>query len=94
MIFQTIVHNTNAITKYADLDQCADETTYAHEGYGEPGNDLVLKKIIGKPGVSRAVPKLLSLVTFTTSVPEAAFTGTTSTKRLVRDRDPMKQSFS
>jgi hypothetical protein len=36
MIFQTIIHNTNAVTKHADLDQCADETFYLHEGYGKP----------------------------------------------------------
>jgi hypothetical protein len=51
-IFNTIISNVNAITKYACQDLCGDETTYAHEGYGEKDTALV-KRILNKPGVTR-----------------------------------------
>jgi hypothetical protein len=51
MIFDVIISNVNYIMKYAALDLCGDETTYAHEGYGEAQSGLVLL-IIGKPGVT------------------------------------------
>ena len=35
MIYKTMIHNVNAITKYADLDYVGDESTYAFGGYGE-----------------------------------------------------------
>ena len=51
-IFDTIISNVNAVTKYACLDLCGDETTYAHEGYGEKDTSLVAR-ILNKPGVTR-----------------------------------------
>ena len=51
-LFKTIIYNLNAVTKSADLDLCGDETTFAHNGYGEP-NSGILSRIIGKPGVTR-----------------------------------------
>ena len=53
-LFKTIVSNLNAITKQADLDQCGDETTCGHVGYGEPKSGL-LTHIMGKPGVTRGM---------------------------------------
>ena len=32
---QVIVHNVNALTKYAGLDQCGDESTWATASPGE-----------------------------------------------------------
>jgi hypothetical protein len=51
-LFRTIIYNLNAVTKSADLDQCGDETTFAHNGYGEPNSGL-LSRVMGKPGVTR-----------------------------------------
>jgi hypothetical protein len=52
MIFDVIISNINYLTKEAALDMCGDETTYAHEGYGEVDLGLV-RLIMGKPGVTR-----------------------------------------
>ena len=38
LIYQTMVHNTNAITKYADEHQVVDEDTWGHTGYRESGS--------------------------------------------------------
>ena len=51
-LMKTIVHNTNAVTLEAELDQCGDETTWGFMGYGENGTGLVAG-ITAKPGVSR-----------------------------------------
>jgi hypothetical protein len=51
MIFDVNIANVNYITKYAALDLCGDETTYAHEGYDEAQSGLV-RLIMGKPGVT------------------------------------------
>ena len=51
MIYNTIIKNTNSITEAADLDQCGDETTWGHGGYGEAGIGLV-ERIMGKMGIS------------------------------------------
>lgn len=40
MIYDTIVHNVNAITAKADDDQTLDESTWGHGGYGEKGTGL------------------------------------------------------
>ena len=37
LIYQAMIHNTNAITKYANENQTMDETTWGHGGYGEAG---------------------------------------------------------
>ena len=34
-IYKTIIHNANAITKWADLEQPGDKTTWIHVGFGE-----------------------------------------------------------
>ena len=52
MIYNTIISNTNAIMEAADLDQCGDNTTWSHGGYGEAGTGLV-GRITGKPGISK-----------------------------------------
>jgi hypothetical protein len=40
LIYKTMVHNCNAITKKADENQTVDETTWGHAGYGEAGSGL------------------------------------------------------
>ena len=40
LIYQTIVYNTNAITKYTDKYQVVDEITWSHTGYRELGSRL------------------------------------------------------
>jgi hypothetical protein len=52
MIFDVIISNVNYLTKEAALDMCGDETTYAHEGYGEADLGLVRLIMMGKPGVT------------------------------------------
>ena len=47
-----MVHNVNCISRYAESDQCGDEKTWGHGGYGEAGSGLV-GRIMGKPGVSK-----------------------------------------
>lgn len=42
-----MVHNTNAITKHADMNQIVDETTWGHAGFGEVGSGLT-GRLIGK----------------------------------------------
>jgi hypothetical protein len=49
-IFSTIISNINAITKYACQDLCGNETTYAHEGYGNKDTSLV-SHIMNKPAL-------------------------------------------
>jgi hypothetical protein len=46
-IYTCIIHNTNVLTKYADSDQCMDETTFGHAGYGPKGAG-VMGRLIGK----------------------------------------------
>ena len=46
------MHNVNCISKNAESDQCDDETTWGHGGFGEAGSGLV-GRIMGKPGVSK-----------------------------------------
>jgi hypothetical protein len=41
------VHNTNALTKYADIYQCLDETTWGYGGFGEAGSGVV-SRLMGK----------------------------------------------
>jgi hypothetical protein len=47
LIFKMIVHNTNVLTGKADLDQCMDESTYSHAGYGPQGAGL-MRRLVGK----------------------------------------------
>ena len=51
-IFRYIIENLNAITKYADLDLCGDETTFPTQAFGEAGCNLVARRV-GKPGVTK-----------------------------------------
>jgi hypothetical protein len=53
-IFKCLISNLNSLTKQADLDQCGDETTCGHAGYGEPKSGI-LTHIKGKPGVTRGM---------------------------------------
>jgi hypothetical protein len=41
LIYEAIVHNTNVLTTYADIDQCLDETTWGYGGFGEAGSGVV-----------------------------------------------------
>jgi hypothetical protein len=41
-IFDTIVHNVNALTLYAGLDLVGDEMSHAHQGHGETNTGLVV----------------------------------------------------
>lgn len=52
MLYNVIISNTNALSKYAELDQTGDETTWGHGGFGESGSGLV-GRIVGKPGVTK-----------------------------------------
>ena len=62
LVFKCLVNNVNAVTKRACLDACGDETTFAHNGYGEAGSDLV-KLVKGKPGVTRGMQTVLLMDT-------------------------------
>ena len=57
-IFDTIVHNVNALTHHACLDLCGDETTFGHQGFGEPGSGL-LTKVMGKPGITKGMQTVI-----------------------------------
>jgi hypothetical protein len=52
MLYDVMISNLNAITKHAEADQCGDETTWGHGGYGEAGSGLA-GRIMGKPGITR-----------------------------------------
>lgn len=52
LIYDVLISNLNAVTKYAEADQCGDETTWGHGGYGEAGSGLA-GRIMGKPGITR-----------------------------------------
>ena len=51
-IYKTLMHNVNCISKHIESDQCGDEKTWGHGGFGEAGSDLV-GRIMGNPGVSK-----------------------------------------
>ena len=48
IIYDTIVHNTNFITKYANENQVIDESTWGHGGFGEAGSGLC-GRLMNKP---------------------------------------------
>jgi len=47
-IFRVLTHNVNAITKFAGTDQCVDESTFGHGGYG-PMSDGLFGYLRNKP---------------------------------------------
>ena len=51
-IFKCVINNVNELSHSADLDLCGDETTWAHNGFGEAGTGL-LSRVMGKPGVTK-----------------------------------------
>ena len=51
-IFKCVINNVNELSYSADLDLCGDETTWAHNGFGEAGTGL-LTRVMGKPGVTK-----------------------------------------
>jgi hypothetical protein len=51
-IFKCIINNINELSHSSDLDLCGDETTWAHNGFGEAGTGL-LTRVMGKPGVTK-----------------------------------------
>jgi hypothetical protein len=52
LIYDVMISNLNAVTKYAEADQCGDETTWGHGGYGKAGSGLA-GRIMGKLGITR-----------------------------------------
>ena len=44
-IFDVLAHNVNAITKYANLDLCGDESTWGYGGFGEKGSGMISRVI-------------------------------------------------
>ncbi len=48
LLFDTLIYNINQMTKFVESDQCGDETTWPHGGYGEAGSGL-MGRIMGKP---------------------------------------------
>jgi hypothetical protein len=51
-IYKCLINNINELTHSSDLDLCGDETTWAHNGFGEAGTGL-LARVMGKPGVTK-----------------------------------------
>jgi hypothetical protein len=41
MIYNVLFNNVNALTKFAELDQTGDETTWGHAGFGEAGSGII-----------------------------------------------------
>ena len=58
MIFDTIVHNVNALTLCANPDLCGDETSCGHQGFGEPGTHLVYN-VKGKPNITKGMQTVM-----------------------------------
>ena len=56
--FKALIHNCNEMTFQADLDQCGDETTMGHSGYGESGSGLCAR-VMGKPGITKGMQTVL-----------------------------------
>jgi hypothetical protein len=52
LIYKVLFHNINAVSKYAELDQTGDETTWGHGGFGEAGSGLV-GRVRDKPGKTK-----------------------------------------
>ena len=59
LIFKAMVHNCNAVTKYADSDLCGDETTFPHNGYGEANTGLLKRLGQMKPGITRGMQTVM-----------------------------------
>lgn len=51
-IYETIVHNMRELTAKGSLDLCGDESSWAHQGFGEPGAGIV-SRIFNKPGITK-----------------------------------------
>ena len=52
MLYDVVIKNVNALTKWAELDICGDETTWGHEGFAETGTGIS-SRILGKPGITK-----------------------------------------
>ena len=50
LIYKAIVHNVNAITKWSNLEQSGDKTTWGHGVFVEKGSGLTVC-ITVKPGI-------------------------------------------
>jgi len=59
MLFDTIIHNVKALTLFANPDQCGDETSCGHQGFGEPGSHLVYN-VKGKPNITKGMQTVLT----------------------------------
>jgi hypothetical protein len=51
-IYKVLFHNVNALTKFAELDQTGDETTWGHGGFGEAGSGII-GRVRDKPGKTK-----------------------------------------
>jgi hypothetical protein len=51
-IFKRIINNINELSHSSALNLCGDETTWAHNGFGETGTGL-LARVMGKSGVTK-----------------------------------------
>jgi len=54
-VYETIVHNIKALTGKGSLDLCGDESSWAHQGFGEPASGIVSRifKLFPRPCFSR-----------------------------------------
>jgi hypothetical protein len=52
LLYDVCISNLNELTKKAELDVCADETTWAHNAWGPKDTGLV-SRVLGKPGVCK-----------------------------------------
>lgn len=59
-IWDTLLHNCNAITKKSCDDQCIDESSFPFNGYGEPGSGNITR-VKGKPGCRKGGQIVLSV---------------------------------
>jgi hypothetical protein len=57
-IYKCIINNINELSYSSDLDLCGDETTWAHNGYGEASTG-VLTQVMDKPGVTKGGQSVL-----------------------------------
>ena len=62
MIYRTIVDNVIELTRNVEMDLTEDETSWAHQGYGESGSNII-KRIQNNPGVSKGGQTVLVSVT-------------------------------
>ena len=55
-LYRVLVDNMNSITESASIEQCVDETSWLHMGFGTE----VLHRLVGKPGVNKGGQTVMS----------------------------------